>query len=83
METNGMFADTAVLKEFMEDIDDQNKGVLWDINHPYRFNGESVEQTMSNIGEYVKYVHIKDSAVESEVTAYKLLGYGTRPSKGS
>lgn len=81
METNGMFADTNVLKEFIESISSGNKGVLWDINHPYRFNGETVEETVRNIGAYVKYVHIKDSRAENGITVYKLLGYGNVPVK--
>lgn len=81
METNGMFADTKVLKEFMQDIPNSNKGVLWDINHPYRFNGENIDETVMNIGSYTKYIHIKDSVVENGVTAYKLLGYGDVPIK--
>lgn len=81
METNGMFANTKVLKEFMKDIDSLNKGVLWDINHPYRFNSESVEETLNNIGSLTKYVHIKDSKVEDGITVYKLLGYGDVPIK--
>ncbi len=81
METNGMFADTKVLREFMESIPSQNKGILWDINHPYRFNGESIEETISNIRDYIKYVHIKDSKTENGTTVYKLLGYGDVPVK--
>lgn len=81
METNAMFSDTLVLKEFMESINSQNKGVLWDINHPYRFNGETVEQTVNNIGKYIKYIHIKDSIAENGGTVYKLLGYGDVPIK--
>lgn len=81
METNGMFADTKVLKEFMQAIDSLNKGVLWDINHPYRFNGENIDETIANIGSYVKHIHIKDSIVENGGTVYKLLGYGDIPIK--
>lgn len=81
METNGMFADTTVLKVFMQDIDSSNKGVLWDINHPYRFNGEDVELTINNVGELIQYAHIKDSVTENGVTVYKLLGYGNVPIK--
>lgn len=79
IETNGMFADTAVLKSFIESISSKNKGILWDINHPYRFNGESVEKTMSNIEKYIKYVHVKDSVVLNGMTTYRLLGYGDVP----
>lgn len=79
METNGIFADTAVLREFIENVGEANTGVLWDINHPARFNGEKVSDTLKNIGEYVKYVHIKDSEVKGGKIVYRLLGKGTLP----
>ncbi len=81
METNGMFVDTKVLKEFMQVIDCDNKGVLWDVNHPYRFNSETVQETIENIGDLIKYVHIKDSLKVDKKTFYKLLGYGDVPVK--
>lgn len=79
IETNGMFADTAVLKDFMESIDSDNKGVLWDINHPYRYNSESIETTISNIGKFIKHVHLKDSKIEDSRVKYKLMGQGDLP----
>lgn len=79
METNGIFADTKVLADFLDEVAEKNVGVLWDINHPVRFNGESVETTLNNIGKYVKYVHIKDSEVVDGNIVYRLLGKGTLP----
>ena len=55
--------------------------MLWDINHPYRFNGESIETTLKNLGGRICYVHIKDSVVQNGVTKYKMLGYGDIPVK--
>ena len=81
METNGMFADTKVLKDFINSIESSNKGVLWDINHPYRFNNEKIQDTLSNIGNFIKYIHIKDSIEENGRISYKLLGYGDLPIK--
>lgn len=79
METNGIFADTLVLKEFMESIKEENIGVLWDINHPVRFNGEDVSRTLKNIGKYIKYVHLKDSEVVDGNIVYRMPGKGTLP----
>ena len=79
VETNGMFADTLLLKDFIESIPEDNKGVLWDINHPYRYNSESVDTTIANIGEYIKYVHIKDSKMVDSRVKYKLMGQGDLP----
>lgn len=79
IETNGIFADTKLLKEFMDSVNCGNKGVLWDIHHPYRFMGESVDQTLSNIGKLIKYVHIKDSVMDKGQVVYKMSGYGDVP----
>lgn len=78
METNGLFVDSKKLAEFIDSITG-NCGVLWDIHHPYRFNGESVEETIKNLGDKIKYVHIKDSKIEKGVNTYKLLGKGDVP----
>lgn len=78
IETNGIFCDTKLLRDFVEECDG---GVLWDINHPYRFNGESIDTTLKNLGGRICYVHIKDSVVQNGVTKYKMLGYGDIPVK--
>ena len=81
IETNGAFADSGVLAGFMERIPCENKGVLWDINHPCRFFGESAKQTFGNIGRFVKYLHIKDSAVNpaTDRLEYRMVGHGDLP----
>lgn len=81
METNGMFADTALLRKFMYDTQSENKGVLWDVNHPYRFHREGVKETLGNIGEFIKNVHMKDSKLSDGALKYKLIGYGSMPIK--
>lgn len=81
METNGVFADTNLLKDFFESVNESNIGALWDINHPVRYNNETAPQTINNIGQYIKYVHIKDSIEEDGKTVYKLVGKGDLPIK--
>lgn len=78
METNGLFVDTALLASF---LDETGGGALWDIHHPYRFGGESIETTYKNLGDKIKYVHIKDSVVKNGVTSYRITGYGDVPIK--
>ena len=79
IETNGVFGNSAALAKFIKKINSQNKGVLWDINHPVRFFDEKAEQTYENIGEYVKYLHIKDSVQENGKIKYHMIGYGDLP----
>ncbi len=79
IETNGILADSLKMKEFIESTDRINSGVLWDIHHPYRYFNEDPEYTFSNIGKYVKYVHIKDSEMENGIVKYRILGKGDVP----
>lgn len=81
LETNGMFCNTALLKKLIQESGASNCGILWDIHHPYRYNNEQIEETLNNIGKYVKYVHIKDSVIENGNTVYKMVGHGDIPIK--
>ena len=79
VETNGVLADSQVMREFMADTDPEAAGVLWDIHHPYRFFNESPEFTFQNIGPYVKNTHVKDSVLKDGKIAYRMMGYGDVP----
>ena len=79
IETNGPLADSTVMRRFMEDTDPAAAGVLWDIHHPYRYFGETPQQTYANIGKWVRYVHVKDSVMEEGQTVYRMMGYGDVP----
>lgn len=80
METNGLFIDTALLSRFLEEVGGCG-GALWDVHHPYRFNGESVDTTIANLGSKIKYVHLKDSVIEKGKVSYRMMGYGDVPVK--
>ena len=81
LETNGIFAESGILAKFLEQVPSQNKGALWDINHPCRFFGESAAQVFGNIGKYVRYLHVKDSLMDPETKkiSYKMVGHGDLP----
>ena len=80
VETNGVYADTKKLHALLDQVDSAYIGALWDINHPVRFFGETVEQTYENIGPYLKYVHLKDSvALPDGSVQYRMLTKGDLP----
>lgn len=79
IETNGVLSDSNECLRFIESIESDNKGVLWDVHHPYRYFGESAEKTLSIIGKYIKHVHVKDSVVKDEKVVYRMMGYGDVP----
>lgn len=79
IETNGPLASSAVMKEFIESISCENKGILWDIHHPFRYFGERPEDTYEKIGKFVRYLHVKDSAMVNGAVQYRMMGYGDVP----
>ncbi|MDY4517351.1 MAG: AMP-binding protein [Candidatus Spyradocola sp.] len=79
VETNGVYADTARLRDLLTDLASDSVGALWDLHHPYRFMGETPEQTLTNLGYYIKHVHIKDSVYRDGVLTYRMMGEGDLP----
>ncbi|MCQ2406331.1 MAG: AMP-binding protein, partial [Oscillospiraceae bacterium] len=76
IKTSGIFADTALLRDLMNRFASDNLGALWDMHHPYRDHGESAAQTITNLGAYVKHVHLRDSDDNGN---YNIIGEGTLP----
>lgn len=79
VETNGVYSDTHRLRALLDSVNSHKIAALWDMHHPYRFAGESPEQTVANLGELIKYVHIKDSVMENGKVVYKMMGEGDLP----
>ena len=65
LETSGVFANTATLRDLLDSFACDSLAALWDMYAPYFYNGEDAETTIKNLGAYVKQVHIKD-AVKNE-----------------
>lgn len=79
IETNGVYADTARLRKLLERLSSDTVAALWDMHHPYRFMGEQPEQTVQNLGAYIKYVHVKDSIMTDGKVEYRMMGEGDLP----
>ena len=81
IETNGAFAKSDVMLDLLDKVDMDNVAVLWDINHPVRFYGESIEETYEKLGNRVEYFHIKDSIEVDGNIEYQMIGKGDLPIK--
>ncbi len=79
VESNGVYTDTARLRDLLQKVANDAVAALWDAHHPYRVAGESPEKTLQNLGAYIKYVHIKDSVVENGEIKYRMMGEGDLP----
>ena len=76
VKTTGIFADTVRLRDLMNHFACDQLAVLWIVHHPYREKGETPAQTITNLGAYVKHVHLRDSNDEE---SFELVGEGTLP----
>jgi fatty-acyl-CoA synthase len=79
IETNGVYSDTSRLCELLNNAASDSVAALWDIHHPYRYANENPEVTVQNLGAYIQYVHVKDSAEEDGKICYKMMGEGDLP----
>ena len=79
IETNGVFADSKLLSEFIVKLNASNIGVLWDLHHPFRYIHESIADTYNRLKSFIKHVHIKDSVIQNEKVFYKMTGKGDIP----
>ena len=59
METRGIYANTAVLGELLNYFASDWLGALWNLRGPY-LQGETAEDTVKNLGAYIKHVHVRD-----------------------
>ncbi len=81
VETHDHFIRTELLMELIRLTNHPAVQVLWDIHHPYRMEGETIEQSMHQLDGHVRHAHVKDSVLnmESEGYSYVLLGHGDVP----
>ena len=76
VETTGIFADTTRLCDLMNHFASDYIGADWNMYETYFVGGEDPEKTITNLGAYVKLVHLTDAAKAGEHT---LIGEGNLP----
>lgn len=80
IETYDVLSDSEKMRWFINDADEQTRGVLWDIQHPYRNCGEKPKRTVELLGDSIYYVHVKDSVIDDNgETEYRMMGLGDLP----
>jgi len=79
IETNGVYSDTKRLNSLLNMLESDAVAALWDTHHTVRYGNETPEETLQNLGAYIKHVHVKDSKMEAGVAKYCLMGEGDMP----
>ncbi len=79
LETSGLFANTATLRQVLESFACDHLAALWNLSAAYFGGGESPEEVIKNLGAYVRHVHINDATAAAGGVEYCLMGEGELP----
>lgn len=81
LETHDAFSGSAACREFQARLDEP-LGIIWDSHHTWRLAGESPRESWSQLGPWVRHVHVKDSIAKPSARhpyTYVLPGDGNVP----
>ncbi len=79
IETAGLFAGTARLREVLDSFASDSLGALWNFSAAYFGEGESPDTIIKNLGAYVRHVHINDARRTENGVEHCLMGEGEVP----
>lgn len=81
IESHGDFIDSPALLEILQRADSPNVALLWDAHHTFVSGKEQPEDTVRQLGRYIRHTHLKDSAPAGNDRRYVLTGTGEVPVK--
>ncbi|MBQ6321938.1 MAG: TIM barrel protein, partial [Lachnospiraceae bacterium] len=79
VETTGAFASTLYLRDLLNRFSDDRLAALWDMYATTVEGGEDAETTITNLGAYVRHVHIHDYKGTREEAEPELFAEGKLP----
>ena len=79
VESHGDFTDSASLRELIERASSPAVALLWDAHHTFVAGKEQPEQTVRELGRWIRHTHLKDSVPAGADRRYVLTGTGEVP----
>jgi sugar phosphate isomerase/epimerase len=79
IESHGDFVQSPTLKEVLTRADSKSVALLWDAHHTYADGHEQPEQTVAELGPWIRHTHLKDSVPDGKGRRYVLTGRGDVP----
>ena len=79
VETAGLFAKTADLRNLLDRFACDHVGALWNMAAAHFGAGEDADDIIKNLGAYIRHVHINDAVKANDAVEYCLLGEGELP----
>jgi sugar phosphate isomerase/epimerase len=81
IESHGDFTDSPSLLELLQRADSPHVALLWDAHHTFVSGKEQPEDTVRQLGRYIRHTHLKDSVAAGNDRRYVLTGTGDVPVK--
>jgi len=81
VEYHGDFTDSPALLEILQRANSPNVALLWDAHHTFVSGKEEPEDTVRQLGRYIRHTHLKDSVAAGTDRRYVLTGTGEVPVK--
>ena len=81
IESHGDFTDSPALLEILQQSGSPNVALLWDAHHTFVSGKEQPEDTVRQLGRYIRHTHLKDSVAAGNDRRYVLTGTGDVPVK--
>lgn len=79
IESHGDFTDSPALLEILQRADSPAVALLWDAHHTFVSGKEAPEETVRQLGRYIRHTHLKDSVPSGTDRRYVLTGTGEVP----
>jgi sugar phosphate isomerase/epimerase len=79
IESHGDFTDSPALLEILQKADSPAVALLWDAHHTFVSGKEEPEDTVRQLGRYIRHTHLKDSVPLGADRRYVLTGTGQVP----
>lgn len=77
LETHDSWTDPLLVAEVMRQVNHSHIAVNWDIAHPFRYHGYSMEQAYDALKPWIRHVHIHDGITgENNRFVFKPIGDG-------
>jgi sugar phosphate isomerase/epimerase len=79
IESHGDFTDSPALLEILQRADSPAVALLWDAHHTFVSGKEAPEDTVRQLGRWIRHTHLKDSIPVERGRRYVLTGTGEVP----
>ncbi|MBO4885346.1 MAG: AMP-binding protein, partial [Clostridia bacterium] len=79
LETRDALADSGRLRGILNRFADDHLAALWNMHETFQAAGEDPETTITNLGAYVRHVHLCDSVKAEGALRHELVGEGELP----